>query len=553
MANTLLGLFRTSAGEDPLTDAKALDTWFRKQPANDYLATSEAMVRVLEDVGARQPKVTASRVLAVLELDRLSTAIHARLLKQYLQPNLSDQIRQRLWHALDDLARWFAYTYENLFEAMLGQRTNGQMAGVVTRMFYYRSQQAKNALFRYERWIPGKWKGLHAAYSAALERGIVQLPFALSGDASPLDHTSAEQEYALILLLQRTNTGNLSAVQIERATQWLRKWTPVLKLSEPPAEAQGEGFWLDLGLGDGLLVRKPQSAQGRLLYLDAAPLQREIGDALVELTLFIQRGGAQEKQDEAGERLALLQRLGSLWRPQAKQTERRGIRVQADRPIQVAAGMVEIAAALRGTGSEMSLYRRFRYGDPVEVASGHVQPGQPEASAIEFEHQSARAWRMQDASESGVKLVSQSAEAAQQKLGSLIAILDEGQTRWKIGVVRRLKKFTGGHTELGVEIIAHHSLLISPKPIASRNTGYSVDGVDVSVENKNIDALYLPPANTPGRSPVRSIVVPAPEFGERRRFLLNFEDKAYTIEFSAPLERTKEWVWSGFEVIRESA
>src|SRR6187399_2314192 len=110
MANTLLGLFRAASGEDPLIDVKTLEEWLQKQPRNDYLATSEAMVRVLEDVGARQPKLSPGRVLALLELDRTSTAIQARLLKQYLLPALSDQVRQRLWHALDDLARWFAYS-----------------------------------------------------------------------------------------------------------------------------------------------------------------------------------------------------------------------------------------------------------------------------------------------------------------------------------------------------------------------------------------------------------------------------------------------------------
>lgn len=553
MANTLLGLLRGSSGEDPLTDEKALEAWFRKQPANDYLATSEAMVRVLEDMGARQPKISPSRILAVLELDRLSAPIQARLLKQYLQTNLSDSVRQRLWHALDDLARWFAYTYENLFEAMfefmLGQRTRGHMHAVATRMFFYRGQQAKNALFRYERWIPGKWKGLHAAYDAALQRGIAQAPFALTEEATG-ERTSAEQEYALILLLQRINTGNLGSTEIERAALWLRKWAPVLRISSPGDKS--DGFWLDLGLGDGLLTRKPQVAQGRLLYLDIEPLQREIGSSLVELTLYLQRSTPQERAGEAAERLALLQRLESLWRPQAKLTQRRGVRVQADRPVQVAPGITEIAAALRGSNPE-ELYRQFRRGDPVEIASGRVQPSpQVDSTAISFQPAGGLAWRMQDASESGVRLVSHSTEAAQQKLGSLLGILDEGQTRWKVGLVRRLKKFTGGQTELGVEIVSQHALLISPKPVASRNTGYSVDGIDVSVENKTFDALYLPPNNLPGRSPVRSMVVPAQEFGERRRFFLTFEDMAYTIEFTAPFERTKEWVWTGFEVIRES-
>ena len=557
MANTLLGLLRaTVGGEDPLTDARSTEIWFDKLPANDYLATSEAMVRALEDMGARQPKITPGRVTAVIELDRLASPIQARLLKQYLQVNLSESIRQRLWHALDDLDRWFAYSYETLFDAMddftVIQRNKAQVTAVASRMLFYRGQQAKNALFRYERWTPGKWKGLHAAYEAAVSRGVAQMGFALLDEGLASERSTPEQEYVLILLLHRVNTGNLSAPQIDRAAQWLRKWMPTLSLL--PAPQSGDGFWIDLGLGDGLLTRRPPAPQGRVTYLDIQPLQREIGSTLVELTLYTQRTPVGERQSDVAERLALLQRLESLWTPQAKPTPRRGVRIPADRPVQVAPGLTEIAAMLRGAGGDEPLYRPFRQGEPAEAASGAVPPLRiAEPDAIEFEKRGSDAWRVQDASESGLKLVSQTVEAGEQRLGSLLGILDEGQARWKIGVVRRLTKFSGGHAELGVEVIAHHALVISPKPVASRATGYSVDGIDVSVDRKTFDALYLPPSNLSGRAPVRSMLVPAQEFGEKRRVVLTLEGSAYTVEFTSAIERTKEWVWTGFDVVRDAA
>lgn len=557
MANTILGFFRTAGNEDPLADVKALAVWMEKQPANDYLSIQEAMVRVLEDMGARQPKVTLNRVLAVLELDRLSIPIQARLLKQFLQPSLSDSVRQRLWHARDDLAGWFAYTYKNLFAALqeffLRQKAKGQLPGVAARMFYYRGQQAKNGLLRYERWNPGKWQSLHARYEAAQKRGLARVPFAFVPDSPASEHYSAEREYLQILLMQRVNTGNLSAVQIERAALWLRGWAHALALTEPPLE--GAGFWLDLGRGDGLLAKKPQSAQGTLLYLDIAPLQKAIGDGLVELSVRMQRVGAPAIQAEAAERLALLQRLEQLWGPGAKYTERRGVRVQADRPVHVAAGLVEIAAALHSSDPRNeALDDRFRHGDPAELASGHVQPtfGGTDPVGIEFEQENASGWRMHDTSESGCKLVSQSRKAAQQQLSSLLGIQEEGDTRWKIGIVRRLKKISEDHTELGVEIVAQNSALIAPRPVASRDTGYSVDGIDVSGEGKGFDALYLAPMQSPGRVPRRSLLVPALEYRERRRFLLTFDNIADTIELTTALERNKDWVWSGFDIVHET-
>src|SRR4051794_39381745 len=112
MANTILGLFRRDSDVDNLADVKSLDAWFAAQPENDDLGIEESMIRLLEDMGARHPRTTPARVRAVLELDRRSLPLQDRLLKQYLHPALSDLVRQRLWHANEDLARWFAYTYE---------------------------------------------------------------------------------------------------------------------------------------------------------------------------------------------------------------------------------------------------------------------------------------------------------------------------------------------------------------------------------------------------------------------------------------------------------
>jgi hypothetical protein len=557
MANTILGLFRTQGDEDALADTKALALWLEKQPANDNLVIQEAMVHLLEDMGARQPKVTPDRVLAVLDLDRKSVPIQRRLLRQFLQSSLSEPERQRLWHASDDLARWFAYTYENLFETLpelfLSKKAKGQLPGVAARMFYYRGVQAKNGLFHYERWIPGKWKGLHAEYETTVRRGLAHVPFALAPNSPASERYTAEQEYLQILLMQCVNTGNLSAAQIQMAASWLRAWVHVLPLSPPPLE--GPGFWLDLGLGDGLLSRKPHSVQRALFYLDIAPLHRKIGNGLVELTIRMQRVDAPSIQAEAAERRALLQRLEQLWRPKAKPTDRRGVRVGSDRPVRVATGLAAIAAVLQSADAQdEAAHRHARRRALPKVAAGHEPPtfGPVGAVPIEFQRQYMTGWKMHDTSESGCKLIPQPDEATEHKLGDLLGIQDEADTRWKIGIVRRLKKSAAGQTELGVEIIAQHSLLIAPKPVASGDTGYSVNGLDPSIEGKDFNALYLPPTQSAGRASQGSIMVPAPEYAERGRLFLTFENAGCTIELTTVLERTRQWVWSGFEMINRA-
>jgi hypothetical protein len=513
---------------------------------------------MLEDVGARQMKVTPSRVQALLELDRHSLVLQSRLVKQYLHPALSELVRQRLWHANDDLARWFAYLYEHMFAGLkdffVRSRVKGFEPAVASRMFHYRGLQAKQGQFRYERWIPGRWKALHDAYAEFIERNVAHVPYSPDPETPPEQRYSAEEEYLQILLLQRVNSGNLTAGQVEVVASWLRGCAHLLALAPPPLE--GDGFWLDLGLGDGLLVKKPSSPQGAVLYLDVKPLQAEVAKGQAELVRIATDAPASSEQIDAANRLALLKRIDPMLRPGAKPIERRGQRIATDRTVTVAVGLAEIAASLHSSRPDAKLAAGPRDGRREArkpAVDRNANPRHDGASDEVIEYRSLDAtqpgWRMHDKSESGCRLVSQSVEATRQKLGGVLGIKEDGDDRWKIGIIRRLKKLAGGRIELGVELIAPQSLLISPRPLKPRATGYSVDGIDVGSDDRGFDALYLPPNSIGPDGARRSMLVPTAEYQEGRRFSLSLGSVGYTVEFALPLERTKDWVWTTFSVL----
>ena len=66
MATTIIGIFRRDGEPDHLADSKALAAWLAEQPANDDLGLQEAMIRLLEDTGARHAKASTSRIRALL-------------------------------------------------------------------------------------------------------------------------------------------------------------------------------------------------------------------------------------------------------------------------------------------------------------------------------------------------------------------------------------------------------------------------------------------------------------------------------------------------------
>jgi hypothetical protein len=445
--------------------------------------------------------------------------------------------------------------FGGLQEFFLSSKAKALAPAVASRMFHYRGAQAKQGLFRYERWIPGRWKGLHDAYAEAVQRDVARVKYSVNPQGPPDQQFSAEEEYLQILLLQKVMTGNLTPAQVEAVASWLRGCAHALALSPPPLE--GDGFWLDLGLGDGLLIRKPQSAQGPVLYLDIAPLHTEMEKTMAALDRLVSSAPMPQQKREAAAQLELLRRIDPLLHPNARPVERRGERVATDRAATVAVGLAEIAAALHSSRTEAQLIaasKRFR-----QEGSAEPSPGSPDlplkGHSVEvidyrsYEVTGQTGWWLHDTSDSGRCLVSNAQEAARQKLGGVLGIQEEGDNRWKIGIVRRMTKLSGGRIEMGVEIIALHSLLISPKPITEPESGDSVDAADVITDNRGFDALYLPP-NSSGRSePRRSMLVPASQYVERRRLFLRLGSTAYTVELSAPLEQAKDWVWTQFAVV----
>src|SRR5258706_9535186 len=229
MAKSFFKLFQPAAEEgDALSSPKAVAAWADKLPGNDPMGLVLAMTRLLEELSTRPAPISPGRVQALLALDRMSLGPLGQLQIQYRLPSLSDDVRQQLWHARNDLARWFAYAYEQVYIA-IGQQPDrrkyqGLLHGAFSRLFYYRGVQAKQGLFRYEQWIPAKWKFLHKAYKEAQELGIAKTVFSIGPEAPPGEQCSPEHEYIHFLLMQRLNTGNLSVLQIDLAAIWLREW-----------------------------------------------------------------------------------------------------------------------------------------------------------------------------------------------------------------------------------------------------------------------------------------------------------------------------------------
>jgi hypothetical protein len=551
MAKSIFGVFRAATQDEPLKSVTATKRWFANLPANDPLGGAEAALAVLlEEAYAKHPPVTADAILALLELDRLSLPLQAQLQSQNRSPRLSAEVREKVFNAHSNLVRWLAYAYEQIYEGSNSQPTTGQfrehLHGVFSRLFHYQGVYAQHELLRYEQWIPARWEFLHAAYKAASEQRVATLPFSLVPNPQPGERFSAEQEYLQLLLRRRINTGNLTIPQIELLSEWLRAMVPSLTLAATPPS--GDGYWiLDLAKTEGLCAARREVPAGDVLYLDIAPLRTQLNALMERMTEHLAQGGDGGDRIETKERLTLAKRLERLLLPHSMLQPRRGERSADQRPILVASGWTEIPILMRQSRPWIT-YQPFKYTYDSTVGPGALNGAKWRNTASpdgnDRLHLDRRGWQILDTSESGYRIQSRTRAGAQLPVGALLALLLEGESRWRIGIVRRLKRRTGGHTELGVEIIAENAKLMTLEPVEA-----DVSVILRSTNARTFQAIYVPPQQRAQMAPIRCLVLPTAEFKPGRLLSLKAEGQTNEVRLALLIEYTKEWVWTTCEVV----
>ncbi|MGH8800580.1 MAG: hypothetical protein ACREX7_10075, partial [Casimicrobiaceae bacterium] len=225
--------FLTPLGKDsgdPLQSSKAAATWLRQLPALDVIGRQQHVIRALEALRGAPRPVDLSRITAIEFVDAALGADRRQLIKQYIE-NIenSPKLAGRIWQALWEMSQAFTLAYQQALEAALPQAANARWRAVLPLLFvrfvHFQGTDAKLRVFKYERWIPGKWTELHQAYLRACEMQCDREAVALPAAGSAAQHWSVEQEYLYVLLVHQLNTGNLNPTEIDWASSQLRAWS----------------------------------------------------------------------------------------------------------------------------------------------------------------------------------------------------------------------------------------------------------------------------------------------------------------------------------------
>ena len=229
---------------DPLTSGRNTSVWLRQLPAQDVIGRQQHVMRAFDALRQSRRPFDLGRVQAIEYLDSALGADRRQLMKQYVENHdATGKLAERIWQAAYDLTQGFLHAYQTGLEEAVRQDGNTRWSAALpllfARLLHYYGTDAKLRVFRFERWIPGKWMEVHRTYLRAAELGVDRAQ-AMLGSAGPnATPWTPEQEYLNALLIHQLNTGNLSPSQLDWAGSQLRAWSRKLVARRRAAFSRG--------------------------------------------------------------------------------------------------------------------------------------------------------------------------------------------------------------------------------------------------------------------------------------------------------------------------
>ena len=550
---------------DPLLTAKSASGWLRQLPALDVLGRQQHVMRAFDAMRQSRKAIELPRVQAIQFLDAALGTDRRQLTKQYVENvDTSSKLSDRIWAAVYELTQGFIYAYQTALEEALRQANHPRWKPLApllfARLVHYYGTDAKLRVFRFERWIPGKWMELHRTFLRASELGIHRVPTAL-GSANPnATQWTVELEYLFVLLLHQLNTGNMTPAELDWATSQLRAWSRRLQLDAVPRSL--EGFFIDIAGKSGLSRRTGNDSGSMLRYVDTTPIFEQLEGAIAAL-----RQAENTDQGPAApinqQRIAILEKVSPSIAPNLNSELRRDPRITCKVPAKVRVGLARIChELLRQDGSE-TLPDAGSGGEQIEVyalAAGlrprRRVPAEQDSLAMSLSSFSDPMWQVKDRSVAGLRLSASGGIGQTLVLGALVAVRQSDLSDWVLGVVRRMNKVSNDEIEAGMSIVADRLVPVTLHTVRQPkdDMGFFVDGIDISTVGARFVGLYLPPPSRPDKPlAMKTLIVPTREYGDGRLVTLTTGRSLYKVALRHLVEQRADWSWTTIQIIEKKS
>jgi cyclic-di-GMP-binding protein len=546
---------------DPLTSGRNTSVWLKQLPVLDVIGRQQQVMRAFDGLRQSRRPLDLGRVQAIEYLDSALGADRRQLIKQYVENHdAAGKLAERIWQASYDLTQGFLSAYQVALEEALRQdgssRWGAALPLLFARLLHYYGTDAKLRVFRFERWIPGKWMELHRAYLRCTELGVDRSPAVLGSAGPNATSWTPEQEYLNALLIHQLNTGNLSPSQLDWAGSQLRAWSRKLVLDAVPRSP--EGFFVDLAGKAGLVRRNGSDSGSMLRYVDTTPMAESLERAIHAL-----RSAEVTDQGPAApinqQRIAILEKVRPAIAPNINTELRRDPRVACQVSARVRIGLARICRELaskgandapaEGSGEQIEVYA---VSDAPRVRRQSLE--EHDSLAMSLSSFSDPMWQVKDRSVAGLRIAASGGIGQSLALGGLVAVRQSDVSEWVLGVVRRLNKLSNEDVEAGVSLIAERvvPVILHTKRDPKEDLGFIVNGIDMSTIGARFEGLYLPPPSRPDKPlSVKTLIVPTSEYADGRQVILTTDRSVYTVALKNLVEQRSEWSWTAIQIVEK--
>jgi len=547
---------------DPLTSGRTTSVWLRQLPAQDVIGRQQHVMRAFDALRQARRPFDLGRVQAIEYLDSALGGDRRQLMKQYVENHdAAGKLAERIWQSAYELTQGFLHAYQSALEEALRQegatRWKAALPLLFARLLHYYGTDAKLRVFRFERWIPGKWMELHRTYLRATELGVDRAPAVLGSAGPNATSWTPELEYLNALLIHQLNTGNLSPSQLDWAGSQLRAWSRKLVLDAVPRSP--EGFFVDLAGKSGLVRRTGIDAGSMLRYVDTTPVAESLERAIHALRSaeVMDLGPAAPINQQ---RIAILEKVRPAIAPNVNTELRKDPRIACQVSARVRIGLARICRELATKGAAEPAAEGA--GEQIEVYAVSDGPrvrrqqDEHDSLAMSLSSFSDPMWQVKDRSVAGLRIAASGGIGQSLALGGLVAVRQSDVSAWVLGVVRRLNKVSSEDVEAGVSLIAERvvPVVLHAKRDPKEDLGFVVNGIDMSTIGARFEGLYLPPPSRPDKPlSVKTLIVPTAEYADGRQLILATERSVYTVALKHLVEQRSEWSWAAIQIVEKQA
>jgi hypothetical protein len=514
---------------DTLASRAEAGRWLSTLTRDSQIACQEVASALSQS--ERFAQFSTERHQAVLLVDKWAGPLQEELLGEYAYAR--SERASSLASTLHRIAQSFGRYYDGLIDSLRmlpHDRSHIRLSYVtlVRRLAHLRYESVVHAL-GHEPAL--EWRKVHRLYRLAMRQRARDASATSDEEAKAATlGASAETEYIQILFTHKLASHDLDPGEVLCAVGWLAEWAGSLTITDQPPS--GNAFAI-FPTGSEGLVAPPEMLSAGLLWLDLKPLH-----------LQIRRESGREKatnepDDGFGlsrdQRIALLDRLLSIWSGPQGSEARREPRREIRRTVQAAFGLADIAVAMRLSESFTKEWNAGEERRPLPVTP-------------------LERWRVADVSDSGCCVRGSTRAVASIPMGTLVAIRVDGNDTWIVGFVRRRGEMAGDEADLGIQILSTRIRLLALDDGAG--VGAIVDSAhaDSSAASASrggtLPALLLS-AGAGSRTSVRqTLLIRSEDYAVDRVYYCETKRHRYRLTLQQALERRGGCVWAALSVAK---